>query len=1260
MGKTTTVFQVAEGVLEIGSGTALIMPLGDWATENAALLSSILRRPAFSGVSEPNFRAVAAKPGVVLLLDGWNELDAASRERARVQIASLKAELPELGFLISTRKQVLDIPFAGTRVDLLPLSDGQQMEIARAMRGETGAELLDQAWRTAGVRELVTIPLYLTALLSLPDGARFPTTKEEVLRRFVAAHEEDASCAEALNAATNGLQQDYLDGLAVFATTTANTAITDSNARRSVDDTARLLVADGQLSIITTQPDAVLNTLVSYHVLMRSGDTPGYSFQHQQFQEWYASHHVEQLMLQAVGDAVAREKLKAEVLNQRPWEEAILFAVERVARGDAPQKAACSAAILAAFEVDPMLAAEMIFRATEEVWVPIGGKIRTLAENWHRPGAVDRAVRFMITSGRPEFGDLLWPLLTHDDDQIHLTALRAGSRFRPSVLGSDASKRIAALPPKIRKNVLHEIASNSGMDGLDLATAIAKDDRDPDVKATVVDALSFRRADRHVADLLNDAGDATYDILAEKGHIDDVAVEAVQRGLEAARARRLAAVLSHRDRLRAILHGGRSENRDAEVADIIAEMEIDAKQDRELYLLYEVRKHYSQALAEGLLRRVRENRPLFYGADNILAVAGFVIEDEAMLTIALEGSTRRDDRAEAAASVLGPEAVGKLIEAYLAARKLLRGADGKYNQAAADRYHTLGERIGHTPGASLVAAVQVRASAADYEEIAELAGLFSRETYGDVDRARPFSEEGLAAIGALAQDWADRMLASGKAKRSQTGSIATLISHAPSATLLPLLKRLLDDNLARHRASREEAKAKGWRQSEAVNDAGSPHTHEYQRAFMAIKGPQTTALMGEYLADEHFGELAATVLAAQWSEANEPRDEKKFRGGPDFSRVASRRAARAANPRESSAEADMIFGVIDTLIVDGATQEQKNLAVALGIVGARLPHGQRDASIHKLIGLAPRRARANLLLSLVLSGEDMAIELVAAGIAETFEAAKNAAWILTQSDAYELREWLRLLPFATPVSEVPAVLRSLFGPQRNPHLLEEMLNGLGISPFDDAEAVLFKLAEDDPRFYVDHCWRATVLRLGTVSSARRLVDLVATGAPSRTSQDDWDLRRELGGLIREFPDVRAQVKDLLKNGPTSEHLMLLGHAVAENPDMDGLLMLIDFEIKTGLPFLTWRGIEGAVTEHVPAENWKGAFNVVAVPAVELRQKLLAMTTSGGEDDPAARCLNFIDELRDQYAAPEAEPRHPDLASGRRWPMLSPDPEVRAG
>lgn len=1259
MGKTTTLFQVADGVLEIGNGTPLIVPLGDWATEGDALLVSILKRPAFNGISEQDFRTVATKPGVVLLLDGWNELDAVARERARVQITALKTELPELGLVISTRRQALDIPFGGTRVDLLPLDDEQQMEIARAMRGEAGAQLVDQAWRTAGVRELVTIPLYLTALLSLPDGAPFPTTKEEVLRRFVAAHEQEARRAAALHAVALGFQQNYLDNLAVFATTTANTAITDSNARKAVAETAQILMADGQMTI-TTQPDTLLDTLVSNHVLTRSGDTPGYSFQHQQFQEWYASHYVERLMLQAVSDPAAREKLKAGVLDQRPWEEAILFAVERSARGDAPHKAACSAAIRTAFDVDPVLAGEMIFRATDEVWAPIGAEMQSLAEQWHAPGKVDRAVRFMIASGRSEFGDLLWPLISHANTQMHLFALRAARRFRPSVLGSDAPARIAALPADIRKNVLHEIASHGAIDGLDLATAIAKNDSDPDVKATVVDALSFRRAERHVADLLADVGDATYDILAEKGHLDDIAVNAVQQELQRARERRKAAGISHFQRLRTLVYAPGGDDRDAEVAEIIAEMEIDRKRDGEMHLLYEVRKRYPQALADGLLRRVREHRELFYGADNILAAAGFALEDDALLGIALEETSHHDDRAEAAASVLGPNAVGRLIDAYLAAGKVVRDASGKYDQAVGERYHGLRARVGHTPGASLVAAVQARAVNADNEEIVQLAELFSRDTYGDEERARPFSEEGLAAIGVLARDWAEHMLAAGDEERWRMATIATMMSHAPSVAHLPILKRLLDDNLRRYRAFRGKAAASGWKDRAAVHEAQQPHTHEYQRAFLAIKGPETAALMDEYLTDEHFGELAARVLAFQWFEENEPKHPGKFPSGVDFSRVKARREARATDPTATSAEAEAIFGAIDTLIADGATDAQMKLGIALGIVGARLPHGRREPTIQRLISLAPRQMRADLLLSLVLSGEDIEMKLVADGIAETFEAAKKDTWILTQSDAYQLRAWLRLLPFAAPVIDLPAVVRSMPDVQRDPRMLEEIVGGLGNSSSEEAEGIFFALAEEHPQIYQNYQWRTAALQFGTVSAARRLVDLTVSGALDGRSYDGWHWQRELGGLVSEFPEVRAYAYDLLKDGLTSKQLAVLAGVVAEAPDEDGVLILIDLEMRTGRSLVTRQLIQNAVTEQVPAEDWKGAYNVVPVPAIELRRKLLAMTGSGGKDDPAARYLNLIDKLRDEYGASESEPRHPDLASGRPWPILTPDPDAEDG
>ena len=186
------------------------------------------------------------------------------------------------------------------------------------------------------------------------------------------------------------------------------------------------------------------------------------------------------------------------------------------------------------------------------------------------------------------------------------------------------------------------------------------------------------------------------------------------------------------------------------------------------------------------------------------------------------------------------------------------------------------------------------------------------------------------------------------------------------------------------------------------------------------------------------------------------------------------------------------------------------------------------------------------------------------------------------------------------------------------------------------------------------------MSLGTISSARRLVDLSVSGALDGKSYDGWSWQRELGNFISKFPELRSYVYDLLRNAPTSKQRTLLAGAVAEDPDTDGVLILIDLDVKAGRSFMGWQAIQGAVTERVPAENWEGAYNVVPVPAVELRQKLLAMTGSGGKEDPAARCLNLIDKLRDDYGAPESEPRHPDLASGRPWPILTPDPDAADG
>ena len=543
----------------------------------------------------------------------------------------------------------------------------------------------------------------------------------------------------------------------------------------------------------------------------------------------------------------------------------------------------------------------------------------------------------------------------------------------------------------------------------------------------------------------------------------------VKKGLEAARERQHKEGVSTYDRLRSIVYAGSGKDLSGELTTIIAEMDIDKKQDSEVHLIYEARSRQTRAIADGLLRRVRAGRTLFYGADDLLASAGLSLEDDELVGIALSDARLNDGRAEAAASVLGPQAVGRLIEAALEAKKRLRDANGKHDRTANDRYHDLQTRLGHTSGASLVAAIRARSAQADIGVIADLADLISRHPNGVNGRGRQFDADTLVAIQELAEDWGNRMLAAGDdASRWQLGSIATLVSHAPSVRLLPLSNRLLDENLRRYRVFREEAKASGWRHGKARDEASQPHTHEYQCAFQAINAPETAALMRDYLPDEHFGHSAALVLLGQWLAANEPRDDSFFRSGVDFSRVEEKRATRAANPDTTSAEAEAIFGAVEPLIADGTSDDQRKHAVALGIVGARLPHGRREAALQKLLSLAPRRARASLLLNLVLSGESIDIRMVKAGLAEVFEAAKKEPWILTDG-GYEVKEWLRLLPFTDRPAEALEVVRGLPDAQQRPDFLEEVIAALGMAPGNEAENVLFQLAEADPRLLCEPC-----------------------------------------------------------------------------------------------------------------------------------------------------------------------------------------------
>lgn len=1244
LGKTTTIFQIADAALRDHLAIPLIVPLGDWGVApGVSLLNAVLSRSAYAGLTETDLKTLAAKPGAVLLLDGWNELDEAARRIARVELATLQREMPHLGLLISTRRQMLDVPLKAAKVRLRSLDEGQQRDIARSLLGEAGVVRLDRAWRTPGVRELVSIPLYLTSLLALPEGAPFPTTKEAVLRLFVDAHDLDHAQAEALAEIPAGHAR-YLEGLADKATRTARSSLADAEARAAVSATSAQLLEEGQIGQAPL-PDKVLATLVDRHVLMRAGDKLRYSFQHQQFQEWYASQSAERLILNAGSDPSVRERLRTDILDRPAWTEAVLFACERLSRAGEDARGACAEAILAALLIDPMLAADMVRRSAEPVWQRVAEPLQSRLRNWHTEGQVDRAVRAMILTGRPEFFDQLWPLITHENQQTRLGALRAGGAFQIAQLGPDPRPRIAALETPVRLDVLAEIASKGGVDGLDLAAAVAAGDPDPEVKRAVIVALAFRRADRHLAIVLAGSDDTLLEQVVRRDLIDEVSDPTQRRRIESARAR-LAAAVDDAEGLRTLMRRD-APGAGAQVTALIGRMEPLTELARTLIGMAQER--YPADLAAGLIDRIRQGRSLPYGTPFVLAECGVVVDDADLADIALGSAEDQGTRAEAAAAVLGPTGTGRLLADAWEIAQRIRRQDGLYDRSLSEQSQRLRSRLQRTPGASLATAAAARWDAAGDQELAFLAGTLASHPQTENERGKPYPPQTQVVIRGLAVSGGDRLLASQTSTRSQLASIADLIRSVPDPGLLALTLRLLDDELRRYRAARVQAEALRWQPSEALNEARASWVWSYRQALQKLPGAAVAEAMKDYLLDPDFGAEAAWVIVWAWIRQYEPERPNRIFGGFEPARVVQAQIERAGRAVTGEASAAPILRAIDELLQEPVTDRALALAGRLAAAAARLPQTARPAVPEDLAGRMDRRARLAVLQGLTLAGDRVPTEQLRQGVEALVAAAGGHGGGL--HDSQELKEWIELIPFSDQPKGMFGILQSLPTTVSDPGRHPSLIQGFAATTGSESEALLFDLAEAWPGLYDDHEWLLAVRERNTPTSRRRLVDLAASGVLTSREVDHWRLAEILGEILREDTDLRNHVYDLLWSRPVPTGFDLLARAVAELSETHALLLLVHLSIETGRPLFDDMMIEKVVTRHVADAHWANAYDIVPVAVGDLRRDLLGLTGSGDVGDFAARCLEEIDRLRDDYGLPADEPRHPDVRSGKPWPLI---------
>ncbi|WP_341703638.1 hypothetical protein [Ferrovibrio sp.] len=1246
-GKSTTLVQLAETIAAGGHVVPILIPLGEWSDRTETFFDAIIaRKAAFTGCKAVELKRLAYDGRLAFVMDGWNELDDAARLKAIRDLEGLARDYPLLTLVVSGRQH--EVPIDGRTIDVMSLSEEQQLEIAEGMRGDEGRGLLDRAWRTPGVAELITTPLYLRALLSVATTAAFPDTKEAILNLFIRQIEEKATTKEILDTILRGQHTAFLSALAEHAMRIGRTFIADNDARQIVTKVAQKLINEGLLAAPIDQK-LVVETLVKHHILVTAADgNAGFSFQHHQFQEWYASFFVEDLMIRASkGGLDAREQLRVEIYNEFGWEEAILFATERAGR-DGNTTTALAGAIRDVLSIDPMLAAEMIYRSGPGVWKDIQAEVVSFANTWHIPGHVDRAARFMMMTGRAEFAEPVWQLVGNPDQQIYLQALRIAPRLRPSVLGPDAEKKVAHLPERTRRGVLSEIAYRSAYDGMEMAVRLAKADPSSEVTLAVIDSLCFRRADRHVSEIMRDASDAVWYGAVEHRHIDAIQDQKLNDRLSRMREKRSAEMADPVEVLHQLLDLGRSDPETlAKMAACIEDAAFENKDGFE-NALYLAHQRHPALVGQALVNRMAAGLEIGIHAGRYLDHAPMIDSGPISERILTEEKVPHESGDEC--RVIGPITTGKLMARYLAVEAGWRRVEKHSRKPLQDEGYAIRAELKDTRDEAFYPAFLAQSETNDIGDIQELAELLAA-------RIKPVALDAAIrdALVAVIKKWHANLLQVG-INRWAMASVAVAAGFIGDRRLLPDIDALLRRELSHCASVRAEWEKK--RTHPIPHEVSQPTDNQYEAAFVGIGGEASLPFLVAHLSDPIFGVAAASALRQIWRKNQNIEEGHRFGYGAEFSGVVSR-----YNERQKG-------GVLPTSvegqsIIDAATAEvakypndQKKLRHAINVArhGFLVPHGNRRADLNALLALpVSYEAKLPLLKSAAIAGEILSSAMLLEGVKELVADTANS-WKI-QHDAYLPMSWCELYAFSDRPAMVLDALAVLPPHFSDPRKMERIFAALERSPHPDAFAFLVSLPSWKSDVVKDRNWRDAIMSFKSIDSVKAMIDMLEL-AQIPTNAGGLDLHY-LGRKIAEDANASPEIaEELLRryNDITSAAAMeVVEGALADLRPGDERVVLAMVRRMSSSSRQANQSLATAVknvaVDRHPVPDWPNAYEEVSRPVPELRKALYGkIIEQGPESKLAAKCLDAIEWSRDKHGRVSGEPRHPDIASQGKWPL----------
>jgi hypothetical protein len=199
------------------------------------------------------------------------------------------------------------------------------------------------------------------------------------------------------------------------------------------------------------------------------------------------------------------------------------------------------------------------------------------------------------------------------------------------------------------------------------------------------------------------------------------------------------------------------------------------------------------------------------------------------------------------------------------------------------------------------------------------------------------------------------------------------------------------------------------------------------------------------------------------------------------------------------------------------------------------------------------------------------------------------------------------------------------------------------------------LAQRDPSIAEDDNWLDALVRLDSIEAARTLLGALSDGTlGGRQRQSGHRFSDRLSGFARAHPAFKSELLKCYSDAATCKVGDILEAALLELADPDAVLAVLHGMALRGADFdyHLSRSLRKLAIGETPSARLANAVEQFSVPLATFRKQLFALLADAKQAPLAQRCLEEIDQLRDEYGRVKDEPRHPDIATGRPWPIVA--------